>query len=128
MKQAAPHFLFFQGSLFALLFCSHVQHMILIPLTVEICQQHRVSGREGWPTDRDWPGGLDDFGVSARPLFGPLGTAVHDPAALVRASIILLRIGTCRHANNAAGLTFFQWFLCRTDPVQLHRLRERHVP
>ena len=49
MKQAAPHFLFFQGSLFALLFCSHVQHMILIPLTVEIANS------TGFPVEK---GGL----------------------------------------------------------------------
>jgi hypothetical protein len=49
MKQAAPHFWFFQGSLFALLFCSHVQHMILIPLTVEIANS------TGFPVEK---GGL----------------------------------------------------------------------
>ena len=49
MKQAAPHFWFFQGSLFALLFCSHVQHMILIPITVEIANS------TGFPVEK---GGL----------------------------------------------------------------------
>ena len=49
MKQAAPHFWFFQTSLFALLFCSHVQHMILIPLTVEIASS------TGFPVEK---GGL----------------------------------------------------------------------